>query len=321
MVQKVILNTSELGTICKLNKYGKISDVTEKLWKRYNRKTYIEAYESVSTDDTVGLTNYHKEQNALKSNGLENIIPKGFIKDVNNLTQLNNKKKDFIKDMDTNIQANEKKEITKLKKLYLFGQIKKDDMDKKVNQIKKQKKEEKKLIKNYIEHKLNTQHGIKQEDTALDIYIKETGVEVEQDTSLHYMQIYSDKKVDLSLCGKIDGYDMTNDKILEVKNRRYRFMKDVPKYEYAQIQGYLQMFDVDTGTLIQCYKGKFKKCIKYEDIEKDDEFWKTQIEPKLVNYAKWLVKLVIDKELYSEYFKHDVKKRDKWIYSNYLSSK
>ena len=71
--------------------------------------------------------------------------------------------------------------------------------------------------------------------------------------------------------------------LVEIKNRTKELFKRVRNYEEIQCQTYLQMMDdIEFCRLIEQYN---EETMSYM-IQRDDEKWKNEIFPKLINFCE-----------------------------------
>ena len=74
--------------------------------------------------------------------------------------------------------------------------------------------------------------------------------------------IYKNK---YTICGRIDGNDVENRRIIEVKNRVNGFFNKLRDYEKTQIHVYMWLLDYTEASLVQKYKGETRNTVVYFD--------------------------------------------------------
>ena len=88
------------------------------------------------------------------------------------------------------------------------------------------------------------------------------------------------------IVGRVDRIQMNDDgsrTLVEIKNRANGLFNRVRDYENVQCQTYLQMLkDVNFCRLVE----QFDEVRKGYLIEKNDEYWKKQVLPKLQNFCE-----------------------------------
>lgn len=117
-----------------------------------------------------------------------------------------------------------------------------------------------------VESRITKDRGTILEGRAVQEFEKAKGIEIERPVAPHLF--YRDMEyngVQWSVCGKVDAE--TEDSVIEVKNRRNRFM--CPEYDYIQLQTYLFIRSKSKGILLERLKGENKEtCFEF-----DDELW------------------------------------------------
>lgn len=117
-----------------------------------------------------------------------------------------------------------------------------------------------------VESRITKDRGTILEGRAVQEFEKAKGIEIERPVAPHLF--YRDMEyngVQWSVCGKVDAE--TEDSVIEVKNRRNRFM--CPEYDYIQLQTYLFIRSKSKGVLLERLKGENKEtCFEF-----DDELW------------------------------------------------
>lgn len=136
-----------------------------------------------------------------------------------------------------------------------------------VKEICAKKGVEKKEVVEAMESKLTKDRGTQLEHKAVQDFGKAKGIEIERPVmpELYYRDMeYEGLK--WSICGKVDAE--TEDSIIEVKNRKSRFM--CPEYDYIQLQTYLFICNKPKGILLERLRGQNKEtCFEF-----DEELWK-----------------------------------------------
>ena len=174
------------------------------------------------------------------------------------------------------------------------------DVSEKVEQIKKQKTDlsdaQETALKKYSRSSVCTKHGTLNEKTALELYATQTNTSVKLHTKLEHIMLNDSVK----LTGKVDGLDMQNNKIIEIKNRTRRLFEQVVPYEYCQVQCYMQIFDMPCVDLVEYYKGD----INIFPIEKNTQYI-TWMNKSLYAFDNLLSSLVNDFDAQNLYFAHE----------------
>ena len=126
---------------------------------------------------------------------------------------------------------------------------------------------EKKEVVEAMESKITKDRGTQLEKNAVLDFGKEKGLEIERPPvpELYYRDMEYDG-ITWSVCGKVDAE--TEDTVIEVKNRKSRFM--CPEYDYIQLQSYLFICKKPKGVLLERLRGQNREtCFDF-----DEELWK-----------------------------------------------
>lgn len=129
----------------------------------------------------------------------------------------------------------------------------------------------KKTIEDLLISVTNTSHGIRKEESSLDRYKKEFGVDDNHlDTSQQFFkkEFFKTQNSIYYICGKMDGIqsNQDGDYIIEVKNRTRGFFNEIRDYEMTQIQLYMYMTGIDKCRLVEDYNSQ----LNVLDVQKDD---------------------------------------------------
>lgn len=125
---------------------------------------------------------------------------------------------------------------------------------------------EKKEVVDAVESKITKDRGTQLEGKAVQDFGKAKGIKFERPIApeLYYRDMEYNG-VHWSVCGKVDAE--TEESVIEVKNRKNRFM--CPEYDYIQLQTYLFIRNKSKGVLLERLKGQNKEsCFDF-----DEELW------------------------------------------------
>lgn len=136
-------------------------------------------------------------------------------------------------------------------------------------------------IAKIIKAETNKSYGTHNEKKAIEYYIQETGLNVDEGQKRFTKVIATSNglhnlKYEWTLVGKIDGVN-SNDEIVEIKNRANQLFKNLRPYERVQLQTYLKMTKKEKGHLVEYLKAKENQEGKIFVIsqEFDPQFWKS----------------------------------------------
>ena len=264
-MKNICIYASELAIITGHNKYEDVGEIILKLWRRNYSDDYSEKVKYLSQLLNTELKEESPEE------FLENISKKNNIKNVSeNLNEC--LKSSDVKDLQSKQQN-------------LLKQF--DNLDKK----------EKKLVKECIIKKTNTNFGTKYENSAIVKYMEQTGDKVNTVNKFFKKELFQTKNNVWSIGGKIDGiiFNPDDSKILvEVKNRVSKLFYNVRDYEKVQILTYMNILGLTNAKLVESLKKDTDCNINIIDIEFDSVFWEIEIENKLAKFIKKFEKLMRD---------------------------
>lgn len=132
---------------------------------------------------------------------------------------------------------------------------------------------------------VNTQRGIRHEDTIINDYEKESGSTVEKrNERLYYLEMCKVSDRDMILIGgRIDGFVSSTQTLVEVKRRRNRFL-GFPKYEKIQCEIYMHMLGIDRCVHVEEFDGKRKS----KEYQSSAKLWE-EVESGLAEFKDFYV--------------------------------
>ena len=103
-----------------------------------------------------------------------------------------------------------------------------------------------------VKKDLRMTRGIKKESSNLNTIQKRTGAKIGQRNSKLYEKIlYSNDRYKINIRGKVDG--ITDDCIVESKNRTTRLFNTLRPYERVQLEGYMFLTGLNKSVLTEHY--------------------------------------------------------------------
>jgi len=256
----LVINISQIAIITGDNKYKTKRDFLIEFWQKYDRDDY---------------ENYISKIDFVKNSDAE-IIEKISIKNNINI-------------------AKELKKCSKTTNLNDFSSIKKDILIK----VKDLNENEKKEIIKSIDNVTNTKFGIKNETDITKLYEEMTNTKIIKDDRYHKINIYSDKFLNISIGGKIDGINNSNNSIIEVKNRMKTLFYTLRDYEKVQIMCYIYLFKTSKGDLVEALKKKDKTDINIIEVNYDEKYMESII-----------LKIITFGHFFLDFMKNDNLKKD-----------
>ena len=123
-------------------------------------------------------------------------------------------------------------------------------------------------IQNYIEKDIRIRRGVLRESLNLDVLQERYNIEIGQRNSRIYMkELLRTSKYCLVLRGKVDG--ISDDTIIETKNRRNHLFMELRDYEKVQLESYMYLTGLQKSILTEHYDNTMNE-IYYTHNE---EFW------------------------------------------------
>lgn len=138
------------------------------------------------------------------------------------------------------------------------------------------------LAKEHVRKTLFTQHGTRNEDKTANA----DPANLIRDDTFYEMKICEIEGTVYKIVGRVDRIQNNEDgtrTLVEIKNRATKLFGRVRDYENVQCQTYLQMLgDIKYCRLIE----QFDEMRKAYLIERNDENWNGEIQPKLQNFCE-----------------------------------
>ncbi|KAK3754469.1 hypothetical protein QZH41_006772 [Actinostola sp. cb2023] len=135
-----------------------------------------------------------------------------------------------------------------------------------------------------VESTLTKARGTKLESKTVEVFGKEKGVEFTEVPNLLMGKVMECDGVEWVLQGRADA--LLEDKVIEVKNRRSRFMQ--PLYDLIQLQAYLFLYDRTEGILLERLNEENKETpVKFEV-----GFWIDDVIPGMKEFIMELQSLI-----------------------------
>ena len=133
----------------------------------------------------------------------------------------------------------------------------------------------KKTLDKGIKQDLQMKRGNVKEDSNLNVTQSRNNIKIGSRNSEMYNKILyedPDGEFRINLCGKIDG--LTNDCVVETKNRTKRLFHSIPVYEKVQMEAYMFLTGYNKALHIECYNEEQNKT----DYVHDNVLWKTCVD-------------------------------------------
>ena len=248
---KIFINASEVAALIGKNKFKSSGDVLYRIWEKYF---------------------YHDIHNTilrLKEKSVK-VIPKETDEEVVNR---------ITKESGADLK-NEMKKCMNTKDVNKLRETKKDVINKiEKSNISKEKKNE---FKKSLENVANTNFGTINERDILQEYMVKTNNNATTNNTYYKKKIgdsvINDEVIEWFIIGKVDALvvssnDNCSNIVIEIKNRIYRYFKEVREYEKIQTFVYMFLLGYRQSHLVEALKDK--KCdINIIEINYDEDYWK-----------------------------------------------
>tara|TARA_R110002073_G_scaffold329440_1_gene511894 strand:- start:1245 stop:2456 length:1212 start_codon:yes stop_codon:yes gene_type:complete len=136
-------------------------------------------------------------------------------------------------------------------------------------------------VNDHMRKMIYTTHGINSEDKTADL----DEAELFTDDTFYRWTIAVIEGTEYQVVGRIDRYQKKADgtKVLvEIKNRTKALFNKVRDYEFVQVQTYLHMMNLQEARLIEQFNNERKSY----NIGWDQEYWNSEVIPKMENFCK-----------------------------------
>jgi len=221
----------------------------------------------------------------LSRNGLSDVyVPKSNVEE-----QLLKLDKKDLKEVKKELKLDESASILEVEKVIkknvinvsLDKDLKEDASREKVEAALKSCPTLQKTLEGGIKHDLQMRRGNVKEEQNLNMTQKKDKIVIKARNAKMYNKILyesPDGEYRINIRGKVDG--ITDDCIVETKNRTKRLFKMIPGYEQVQIEAYMFLTGLEKALHIECYDNEQLKI----DYPHNPEFWDDCVK-KIVDYV------------------------------------
>lgn len=108
------------------------------------------------------------------------------------------------------------------------------------------------IVEEFVKKTISVDRGIINEPKIIENLKNTQNLNIEKTNKLYYLD-FDFVNGNLKIGGKIDGLDTTNNKLLEVKTRRNKFL-GIRDYEEIQLEIYMKMLNLTKATLVERYE-------------------------------------------------------------------
>ena len=134
---------------------------------------------------------------------------------------------------------------------------------------------------NIVKQSINVNRGIFNENKIINNFEKNQNISIETSDKIYYLN-FKFGEINLKIGGRLDGIDKVNNKIIETKLRRYKFL-GIREYEKVQLELYMKMLNFTNAILIERFDNE-DKIHNY----KHDPILYDKIMNGLDNYVKYI---------------------------------
>ena len=280
--KKVFLNVSDLASYIGQNIYDYVTPF-ERVWKKVDELDFhkaIEHYQGTQMRNQVELKKMEftratldselqdqiitRRQHTIRTRKLENEIKDMKVKiedcqdKINDISLTDRERLEQVVDTKIMDLIKDQNTETDIKRQVISNQL--EDQRDKVTE--REYKKLNKIADSYI----NKTHGTLKEDSAIQIYETRYSVTLDTSQSYHKKFLYETENRYWYLGGRVDG--LTDEYVIEVKNRVKGFFSRLRPYEKTQIQIYMHILGMDQARLVE----KLGNDIKVTQIYRDQEY-------------------------------------------------
>lgn len=309
------INASELASIMDRHQYQPRHETMLKVWERTDQRTFCIANSlEYKSNISAVIRNYYETVQTTKAkeskDDLANVLvhkwdqnEQSFIKVVKAMFPENGSNDNFGEiryKIRTELKSLTMKNCREERILH-ESQVRGSDLLHELNKLSRDENKpvsesvkeicEKKGIKNdevikAVESKLTKDRGTKLESKTVNVFGKDKEVEFFEVEDTIAMKVMNCEGVEWVLQGRADA--LTEDKVIEVKNRKNRFMQ--PIYDLIQLQAYLFLYNKENGVLLERLRGENKE----SEVKFEEGFWIDDVIPAMKGFVEEL-QSIIDK--------------------------
>jgi hypothetical protein len=180
-----------------------------------------------------------------------------------------------------------------------------DEPSTQLAQVKEQVVDER--VAREMEHVVAMRRGSLRETTTIDV-LSQTSVIGERNTKLFAKKIPGMEHIEIT--GRVDGIDIANQTIIEIKNRMNRLFECVRPYEEIQCRVYMWLTGLPKVKLVEDFRGELREYM----IEKDDIVWTTEILEPLVEQLRRIEDQLLKQEECTSFQEYIIDQRKQLVY-------
>ncbi|XP_031573249.1 uncharacterized protein LOC116307230 [Actinia tenebrosa] len=298
----VIINASEVASVIGEHPYKSREEIMQKVWERTDQRTFCivnatqnktevarivtsrlqEADEEIKEQFSSLLVGDWDKQDDTFIRVLKEIFPEdGYPKP--SLWPLrwkilkaikNEKSQDFHEKILLKEARVEQLLIEEVKKL---SKDENKPISKSVEEICEKKNIKNEEVKKALDSALTKERGTKLETKTVEVFGQEKDIKFKPVPQETVSKVMEHESVRWALQGRADA--LLKDKVIEVKNRKNRFMQ--PLYDLIQLQAYLYLYEMPEGILLE----RFRKEHNETSVKFEDNYWNNEVVPALKDFV------------------------------------
>lgn len=299
----VIINASEVASVIGEHPYKSKEEIMQKVWERTDQRTFciVNATQNRTEIARIVTSCYEKAGEEMRDQFssllvedwdkqddtfikvLKEIFPEGRLPKPSSLWSLRWKILKAIKN-ETNRDFHEKTLLKEaqvdqllIEEAKKFSKDENKPISKSVEEICTKKNIKNEEVKKALDSALTKERGIKLETKTVEVFGQEKGIQFKPVPQETVSKVIEHEGVRWALQGRADA--LLKDKVIEVKNRKNRFMQ--PLYDLIQLQAYLYLYERPEGILLE----RFHKDNKETPVKFEDNYWNDQVVPALKEFV------------------------------------
>ncbi|MCH9712641.1 MAG: hypothetical protein K0U20_08475 [Proteobacteria bacterium] len=252
---------TELAGLIGRHRYQTRSQVVEKIWKRLQPDAYEAAKSAWTTSETALAPTQERIQEVIQEAG-------------DQVQQL------FQQVVEQAEKASSSSQVQSI--VQEIEQVSTQELKNQNPGLASASDEHVDQIKKMIVSQTQCAFGTQQEERSIQQFSQDNNVRVQEGNTRFYKKWIGSTSMGTrwGFGGYVDG--ITEDAIVEIKNRIRRFFTFIPEYEQIQLQAYMQVLDMNKAIHIQQFNGEQRQ----ETVDRDEELWDCEIQPALEESAR-----------------------------------
>lgn len=297
----VIINASEVASVIGKHPYKSKEEILQKVWERTDQRTFCIVNATQNKTEIAKIVTSRYEADEEMREHFSSLVVEGwdkqddtFIKVLKEIFPADRFPKPSLWPLrwkilkairnETSTDFHEKTLLREAKvEQLLIEEVKKLSKDenkpisKSVEEICVKKNIKNEEVKKALDSALTKERGTKLETKTVEVFGQEKGIKFKPVPQETVSKVIEHEGVRWALQGRADA--LLRDKVIEVKNRKNRFMQ--PLYDLIQLQAYLYLYEMPEGILLErLHKENNETPVKFED-----NYWNEEVVPALKDFV------------------------------------